>query len=112
LRSGTPKSGKHISMLKKFNTGIKKRYLIFGILIILPLVLLEIWSVNRLATLGVEINKLENSAASLSLENQVLQNEIAKRSALSQVEAESKLLGFEKVKTIQAVGPAGLALNH
>ncbi len=99
-------------MLKKFNTGIQKKYLIFGVLIILPLVLLEIWSVNRLATLGVEINKLEKTASSLKLENQVFQNEIAKRSSLQQVEAESKALGFEKVKTIQQVEPAGLALNN
>ncbi len=99
-------------MLKKFNTGIQKKYLIFGILIILPLVLLEIWSVNRLATLGVEINKLENTSSALKLENQVLENEIAKRSSLQQIETASKQLGFQKVKSTVQLEPMGLALNH
>ena len=99
-------------MLKRFNTGIQKKYLLFAVLIILPLVLLEIWSVNRLATLGTEINKLENTSSALKLENQVLENGIAKRSSLQQVEAESIKLGFQKVRNTVSLEPIGLALNH
>jgi cell division protein FtsL len=99
-------------MLKRFNTGIQKKYIIFAILICLPLVILEIWSVNRLATLGVQISSLENTASALRLENQVLSDQIAKRSSISQIESEAQLLGFAKVKSIGSVRPDGLALNH
>jgi cell division protein FtsL len=99
------------NMLKRFNTGIQKKYFIFAILICLPLVILEIWSVNRLATLGSQINSLESTAAALRLENQVLDDQIAKRSSISRIESEAQLLGFQKVKTISSVKPDGLALK-
>ncbi len=81
-------------------------------MLVLPFVLLEIWSVNRLSTLGVEINKMENTAAALKLENQVLENEIAKRSALSQIGKNAQALGFVKVKTRTQIQSPYLALNR
>lgn len=112
MKFGILTSGKITKMLRKFNTGVQKKHLIFAILIVLPLVILEIWSVNRLSTLGVEIRKLEQTKTALDLENKVLGNEIAKRSSLQRIEQAGKLLGFEKVKSMQKVEPMDLASNR
>lgn len=81
-------------------------------LIILIVAVLEIWSVNRMATYGAEITKLEHSKSVLKLENQLLENEIAQRSSLTNIERYRIYLGFEKVKKIEQVKDFGLALNR
>ncbi len=52
----------------------RKKILIVVCLIVIPVVVLEIWSVNRLATYGVQISELERSKDRLKLENQILEN--------------------------------------
>lgn len=100
-------------MLKAFSSSyFSKKTFLLGLLLILPFVLLEIWAVNRLSTLGAEINKMETTAASLRLENQVLATQIAKKSALIEIEKSAQLLGFEKVKSVQQVELPNLALGH
>ena len=95
-----------------FNFHINKKLIGLSLLIILPLVVLEIWSINRLATLGVDINKMNATASSLKLENQVLQNQIAKRSSLETIDNNAKALGFQNIKSVQKVTASNLALGH
>jgi hypothetical protein len=73
---------------------------------------IEIWTVNRLSTYGEKISKIEQSKNDLVLENQILQNEIAKRSSLSEVEKYATTLGFEKISQVKFLQDEGLALNH
>ena len=98
--------------LKTFDQAdLKKRMLLIIFILIIPAVVLEIWSVNRLATLGPKINTLEQAKAKLTLENQVLENEIAQKSSLSEVEDQSKQLGFQRIKSVIYLGPDNLALK-
>lgn len=91
---------------------LKKRILLVIFVLIIPAVVLEIWSVNRLATLGSRINNLEQTKAALSLENQVLENQIAEKSSLTKIEDASKQLGFQKIKSVVYLGPDNLALKQ
>lgn len=100
-------------MLKTFDARIWSRKLVIAaIALVLPFVLLEIWSINRLVTLGVQISTLENTKAALRLENQVLENEIAQKSSLATIESKAKLLGFDKINHLQVVQTPNLALNR
>ncbi len=90
----------------------RKKILIFLGILIVMVVVLEIWSINRLATYGEQINKLDRIKASLKVENQVLANQIAQKSSLSSIEKYTIYLGFEKAKNIEVVKDSGLALNH
>lgn len=82
-------------------TSIRKKFVItlFGLLI--PFVVAEIWSFNRLSTLGEQINKLEKTKQALILENQILENEISKYSSLKEVSKKATLFGFEKPASIE-----------
>lgn len=73
-------------------------------------VILEIWSVNRLASFGEQIDKLEKAQADLRLKNQILKNEIAQKTSLAQSEKYALTLGFEQAKTQYLQNPS-LALN-
>jgi hypothetical protein len=91
---------------------LKKRIFLIIFILIIPAVVLEIWSVNRLATLGSKINTLEQTKAALTLENQVLENQIAQKSSLAEIEDSSKQLGFQKIKSVTYLGPDNLALKQ
>src|SRR3989344_8635729 len=79
----------------------RKKILIVVSLIVIPVVVLEIWSVNRLATFGVQISELERSKDILKLENQILENKIAEKSSLFIVESMVKKYGYSKAKNIE-----------
>jgi hypothetical protein len=99
-------------LLKRFDADqLKIKIALVTVLLIIPAVLLEIWSVNRLATLGSKIDSLENTKSQLILENQVLQNQISNQQSLDQVEQKSKELGFQKIKSVTFLGPQNLASN-
>ncbi len=100
-------------MLKIFNfQRFNRKIVFFSLFLILPFVILEIWSINRLATLGVEINKMDVTASSLKLENQVLENAIAKKSSLATIEKNAAALGFQKNRNVQKVDVPNLALSR
>lgn len=89
-----------------------RKKLLFPILLVLILVvILEIWSVNRLATVGTQISKLEKTKSSLILENQTLKNQISTLSSLNTAQDKVKNLGFEKIKNISYLKLNGLALK-
>lgn len=103
-----------MTILKKFETDsiLRKKIIILPVVIILLVSVLEIWVVNRLATYGDQISQLQQREASLRMENELLENEIAEKSSLNQVDKASKSLGFEKVKNFEYVSDLNLALNH
>lgn len=74
--------------------------------------ILEIWTVNRLSSFGDQINKLEEAKQELTLENQILSNEIAKKQSLSQVEGYAKSLGFSSSSNVVYLRQEDLALNR
>lgn len=90
----------------------RRKLLLFVALLIVLTVILEIWVVNRLSTYGGKISKLEETKAMLTLENKILENEIAKNSSLFNMEKYSKNLSFEKIKDIQYLKPSDIALNR
>lgn len=94
------------------NAWTRKKILMFFGLILLIVAVLEIWSVNRLATYGEQINRLERSKAALKLENKLLEYEIAKNSSLSESEKYAPYLGFDTTHQVEYLNDFGLALNH
>ena len=90
----------------------RRKLLIFVAILVVLAVILEIWVVNRLSTYGEKISKLEETKSMLTLENKILENEIAKNSSLSNMEKYTKNSGFEKIKDIQYLKPSDIALNR
>lgn len=92
-----------MAILIKINSlfSTKRKVILFSLLILLPLVIIEVWSVNRLSTFGEQIVQFEKIKSSLKLENQLLENEISKKSALSNIEREAKAYGFEKITKVE-----------
>lgn len=72
-------------------------------MVILLVIFAEVLVVNRLSTFGSKIQQIKDSQANLRLENQVLENEIAKHSSLLSVESSSSKLGFESVKNLEYI---------
>lgn len=103
-----------MNIVKTFNSTLtlKRKIALVILLIVIPFVVLEIWSLNRLATYGNEINKLEGTKQNLMLQNQILEAQISKQAALKEVELKAKLLGFEKITKVEIVKSVDLALNQ
>ncbi len=89
-----------------------KKIVIFLVVLMVFAAVLEIWVVNRLATFGSQINKLEKNKSALTLQNQILKNQIAQDSSLKVIETKARVLGFEPIKNIQYIKDSGLALNR
>lgn len=74
-------------------------------------VILEIWLVNRLSTYGEQISRLEKTSLDLQLENQILNNQIDQKKAISQIEKQAQQLGLDKSYRIEYLKLENLALN-
>jgi hypothetical protein len=94
-----------IHLTRKKSAGIVIAIVIIG-------ALFEIWTLNRLATFGDQIAKFEQASLDLKLENQILENEIAMRSAFQAVNSESSQLGFKRISQIDFIRPSTVALNQ
>lgn len=92
------------------NFFITRKILFILFLILILGIILEIWIVNRLSTYGEQISKIENGAAGLRIENQVLKNKLDLKSSLKEIEDRAKEMGFEKIKKVNAIQPPDLAL--
>lgn len=95
----------NMNVVHKLNSQplLNKKTIVTIILVIIAVVVLEIWSVNRLASFGHQISKLEQTKLDLILENQVLENQIAKESSLQEAETKANYLGFSKVKNVEYI---------
>lgn len=96
----------------EYNSWFRKKILMFFGLIVILVAVVEIWAVNRLATFGSEISRLESARASLELENSIIEKNIADKSSLLEVSKSSGSLGFIKAQKIDYLTPQNIALNH
>ncbi|MBI4036733.1 hypothetical protein HY386_02565 [Candidatus Daviesbacteria bacterium] len=99
-----------MTIIKKFDTSEyqenswrKSKYWIpFGALLV-SLTLAEIWANNTMVTYGERFETMSRIQNTLQMENQLLENEIAKQTALSNVASESAAFGFSKSESIQYI---------
>ena len=82
---------------------IPKKYFILTIFGLLILALVQIWTNNTVITFSEKYEKLSILEKSLSLDNQILENEIAKHSSLSRIASKSAELGFYHNPSIQYI---------
>lgn len=101
-------------LLQKLETKTKahKKTVSVFVVIFLVSIIIEIWTANRLATYGEKINQLQKATDSLSLENQLLSDQIAMRSSLSQTEQSVDALGFVPMGNLQYLNTPTIAFNH
>jgi hypothetical protein len=88
-----------------------KKVLIVGFLIFALVVFLEMWSVNRLSSYGAKLSQLTQTETSLRLENTILEDELAKRSALSNVSPMANQFGFRDNPVSDYIKPDTVASN-
>lgn len=89
--------------LEEAKKSFSKKYIGFVVVCFSLLMLLEIWVSNSVVMYGEKFEKLSLLQKSLNLENQVLENEIAKKEALSNIASKSAELGFLRPESIQYI---------
>lgn len=97
-----------MTIIKSFETTeqkkkLSKKYIGLGLIVFLVLMITEIWVNNNVVTYGEKFERLSVLAKSLNLENQILENEIAKRQALNNIASKSAELGFSEPESIQYI---------
>ncbi len=97
-----------MTIIKKFEpeqpkNGFSKRLVISIAACLLVLVLAEIWVSNTVITYGEKFEKLSKLQKTLNSENQILENEIAKKASLTNLSTKSAELGFSKMESIQYI---------
>lgn len=98
-----------MTIIKKFDPDelVKQRFpkLWVGLvsIFLLILVLIEIWVNNTTVSFGAEFEKIAALEQVLLMENQLLENEIAKHSSLLNISSKSAELGFTAPKSIQYI---------
>ena len=80
-----------------------KKYIILTIFCLLTLAITEIWASNTVASFGERFASISALKTAITLENQILENEVAKYSSLTSVASESAKLGFSKITSIQYI---------
>lgn len=73
------------------------------IVVLTILGILEIWVSHTLASYGQKFESMEKLKTTLSLENKILENEIAKLSTLSEIATQSASLGLGRAREIQYI---------
>lgn len=97
-----------MTIIKKFDTSetkktFGKKYIsVIGACLFL-LMLGQIWASNNMVTYGEKLEKLSNLQKALSLENELLENQIAKQMSLSNIASKSAELGFSEPESIQYI---------
>lgn len=91
----------------------RRRIVVVSVFVLVCVLILEIWAMNRLAVMGEKISKIESAKKNLSLENQLLENQVASRGSLGYIKKMADNLGFSsntslRLKYIQSLE---LALN-
>ncbi len=97
-----------MTITKKFENVEKiskfpKKYIILTILSLFTLTVSEIWVSNTVIAYGEKYDKLFSLESSLTTENQVLENQIAKDSSLKVIASKSAELGFTSADSIQFI---------
>lgn len=97
-----------MTIIKKFEPEEQKKkfpkkiiaLIVFGLL---TLTLVEIWVTNTAVSYGGKFEKLTDAEKSLMLENQILENQIAKSSSLNNIASKSAQLGFSFNPSVQYI---------
>lgn len=84
---------------KKFS----KRFTYPLMFLIVVLVIVEIWVNNALITYGDKLQNMLSLEKTLKMENQILQNEVARSTSLYNVATESARLGFSRSEKVQYI---------
>lgn len=97
-----------MTIIKKFDPdkekkGFPKRYVIITYFCLFALILVEVWVSNTVVIYGEKFEKLSVLEQSLNLENQILENEIAKNASLGSIASKSASYGFSKLGSIQYI---------
>lgn len=97
-----------MTIIKKFEPdqpkkGFSKKYIALSLICLFVLMLIEIWISNNVVTYGEKFEKLSSLQKTLSLENQILENEIALRQSLNNIASRSGELGFSEPQSIQYI---------
>lgn len=82
------------------NRKLPKLYIILAVIGLSLLLFTEIWINNTMVVYGERFAKLTGAEKNLRMENQILENEIAKRSSLINIASESAKLGFSAQQSI------------
>lgn len=97
-----------MTIIKKFEPEEPKKFfgkkyltLCAGVLFILMLA--QIWASNNVVTYGEKLERLSVIAKTLNMENQILENEIAKVESLNAISSKSAELGFSEPESIQYI---------
>ncbi len=97
-----------MTIIKTFDTTdnqnqFSPRYIFLAAFCLIALMVVEIWANNTIVTYGAKYDNLSKLQQAIRLENQILENEIAKRSSLSTIASESAVLGFSQIENIQYI---------
>ena len=97
-----------MTIIKTFDTEevkskFPKKYLGLALMGLISLTLIEIWASNTVVAFGEKFDKLTETEKNLKMENQILENEIAKNSSLSSIASKSAALGFSPNQSIQYI---------
>ncbi|MBI2196534.1 hypothetical protein HYU45_02860 [Candidatus Daviesbacteria bacterium] len=97
-----------MTIIKKFEPeeikkGFSKKYISAVVAGFFILMLAEIWASNSVVAYGEKLEKLSSITKTLSLENQILENEIARQVSLNRVASKSGELGFSQAESIQYI---------
>lgn len=97
-----------MTIIKKFdpevvNKKFPRKYLVLIAAGIFFLLLIEIWAVNNASTYGKKFDEMSALGGVLRMENQILENEIARESALTSLATRAAELGFLKPQSIQYI---------
>ena len=97
-----------MTIIKKFepeakNNKFPRKYLWLTSIGFFILVLIEIWASNSVISYGGQFENLSSLEKSLKMENQILENEIAKKSSLLTIASKSAELGFSKLQVIEYI---------
>lgn len=97
-----------MTIIKKFETAepkkdFGKKYISLIAVCLFVLVFFQIWTSNSVVTYGEKLENLLTLQRTLNLENQILENKIAKQEALSSVASKSAELGFSEPESIQYI---------
>lgn len=82
---------------------VPKKYISLVLGGLLVLVLVEIWVSNNMVAYGDKLKKLSDLSKIVHMENQILENEIAKNKSLQNISSKSGELGFSAPESIQYI---------
>lgn len=96
-----------MNIVKKFEPEYKrkfpKKYIVLTVISLFSLTLIEIWVSNTVIAYGEKYEKLADLEKNLNMENQILENEIAKNSSLKSIVSKGAELGFSSSPSIQYI---------